>query len=250
VTVIAAHPDDAQLAVGGLLAGCAGAVIDVFSHETWTRRPYYRARPELTAKLLVAEERVACTVLGCHVELLGHTEATGRAAWQDGFFVSDPATAGPTVAEPALLARLTAQIGARLPGAGPVLAPLAVGGHADHVLTREAVLGLLADGTLDRQRVAFYEDMPYSVLCDPAPLAASLARRPAVGPLRPVTVPAAAHLADLKREALWAYRLQVPEGLADRVLRYGAQLAAHEALAERLWLPDRSRAVEFIGTLG
>lgn len=237
--VVSPHPDDASLAVGALLASRGGHVVDVFTEETWTRRPYYRQRPALTASLLLAEERVSCRVLGAELTLLRHVDGEARPPWAAGFFLDDPADSRPREVEPELFAALVADLGAALPPSGDVLTPLGVGGHVDHVLSREAVLALVDSGALDPARLAFYEDMPYSAFGDPVATAAALAARPEVGPLRPVLVPSAT--ADVKREALWAYRLQVTEGMTARVLRYGTRLASGLPFAERLWVcPGRT----------
>ncbi|MGI5212780.1 PIG-L family deacetylase [Plantactinospora sp. CA-290183] len=237
--VVSPHPDDAQLAVGGLLAAGGGHVVDVFTEETWTRRAYYTERPELTASLLLAEERVACRVLGAELTLLRHVDGEARPAWKESFFLDDPARSRPQDVEPDLFAALVADLGAALPPAGDVLAPLGVGGHVDHVLSREAVLDLVAGGALDPARLVFYEDMPYSVFGDAGAAATALSARRDVGPLRSVLVPSRA--ADVKREALWAYRLQTTEGMTTRVMRYGAKLVPDQPFAERLWVtPERT----------
>jgi LmbE family N-acetylglucosaminyl deacetylase len=232
--VVSPHPDDAQLAVGGLLAARGGRVIDAFTEETWTRRPYYVDRPELSAPLLLAEERIACRVLGVEPTLLGHVDGAARGPWGDSVFLPDPALATPQDVEPELFAALVADLAAAIPPSGRVLTPLAVGGHVDHVLSREAVLALVRDGRLDAARVVFYEDMPYSVFGDAAAAAGALGVRADVGELRPVLVPNGT--AEVKREALWAYRLQTTEGMILRVVRYGQRLAPDHGFAERLWL--------------
>ncbi len=240
VLVVAPHPDDAQLALGALLAGASGRVINVFSEETWTRRPYYHARPELTGRLLLAEERVACRVLGAQVTLLGHVDGANRV---DAIFAADPSGTVPVQAEPELFDSLVMTLSMALGGGAPVLAPLGVGGHVDHVLAREAALALIARQLLDPARIAFYEDMPYAVRADPGALAGRLARRAGLGPLRPALVPAPPERADRKRESLWTYRLQLTEGMSDRVLQYGRRVAA-AGFAERLWVPPGSIAMD------
>lgn len=234
LTIVSPHPDDAALALGALLAATGGRVLDVFSEETWTRRPYYHARPELTAALLLAEERVACQVLGAELTLLGHVDGAARLAWRDGFFVDQENVAESVAVEPELFDRLINDLGSELSGDGPVLVPLAVGGHIDHVLARAAVL---AKGVLNPARVMFYEDMPYSLFADAAKAAASVADEANLGPLRPLLLTASPVGADRKREALWAYRLQVTEGISSRVIRYGNSLT-NTAFTERLWIPE------------
>jgi len=218
-TVLSPHPDDAQLALGGVLARGCGRVVAVFTRETWTRRPYYQARPALTASLLLAEERAACTVLGAELVLLDHVDAEARPAWSSGFFAGGRAV---SEVEPDLFAAVVADLAAVLRGTpGPVFAPLGVGGHVDHLLTREAARVLV-----DPDRLVYYEDMPYTVYGD-APAAAE--------GLVPHLLEADAQTADLKREALWCYRLQVTEATTTRVVRHGTQRLGAGAFAERVW---------------
>jgi len=234
--VVSPHPDDAPLAVGGLLAACGGRVVDVFTQETWTRRPYYAQRPQLSASLLLDEERVACRVLDAELTLLGYVDGEARKPWADGFFLDDPAASVPCEVEPDLFAQLVADLAAALPSTGAVLTPLAVGGHVDHILSREAVLALVKEDRLDARRVVFYEDMPYSLFASALDAATALGAREDVGALRPVLVPS--RTAEVKLEALWAYRLQTTEGMTARVVRYGRELTAEHAFTERLWLRE------------
>ncbi|WP_163010724.1 PIG-L deacetylase family protein [Streptomyces dangxiongensis] len=240
--IVSPHPDDAQLALGGLLHRSGGRVVDVFSHETWTRRPYYQERPELASRTLIEEERVACRVLDTSLTLLGHVDGEARAAWADGFLLQDDAAARVRAAEPELLDRVTADLARELAGEHLVLVPLAVGGHVDHVLAREAVRRLVTEGELAAERVAFYEDMPYSLFADPGTASARLSVE-WDGPLAPVPVPLDERAVEAKQEALWPYRLQVLEATSRRIVRYGKNLAARlpeaepAASVERLWAP-------------
>lgn len=238
LTVLSPHPDDAQLALGALLARFGGRVVDVFSHETWTRRPHYRSRPALASRLLLAEEHVACGVLGAELTVLGHMDAADRAAWRDGYFLGPESVDAARATEPELFDRVAADLATEVAGGGPVLLPLAVGGHVDHVLTRQAALHLIAHKTLEPERVAFYEDMPYSLFAD----ATAEAGRLAVGPEQvapvPVLIPASEAAVRTKQEALWPYRLQVLEAVSRRIVRHGRQLGS-PGWAERLWvLPE------------
>lgn len=238
--VVSPHPDDAQLALGGWLARDGGHVVDVFSTEVWTVRRPYQDRPELTSRLIVAEEHVACRVLGVSVELLGFLDAAERPAWKQGFFTAGEDDLEPARREPELLEEVTARLAATLPSDRLVLAPLAVGGHADHVLCREAALRLLADGVLAPGRLAFYADMPYSLFDDPEKSVHTLSERLAsrgLAPPRAQDVRLEAAHGDRKREALRSYRLQLNDGHLRRVDRHGRRLGAERghAFAERVW---------------
>ncbi|MCK2244363.1 MULTISPECIES: PIG-L deacetylase family protein [unclassified Crossiella] len=234
--VVSPHPDDAVLALGGLLAARGGRVLDVFSVETWTSIPYYAARPELTTRLLAAEELVACRVLGADPELLGFLDAADRPEHAAGFLAPDPA-AGHT-GEPELFAALTARLAKELTGCAEVYLPLAVGGHVDHLLCREAVLALAARGALPGSRLVFYEDQPYSLFTSAEELSAALAprlRAAGLDRLRPRLLPMDATAGQAKQEALKAYRIQVRAGIRRRVARYERALAGPDVAAERVW---------------
>ncbi|MFE7644292.1 PIG-L deacetylase family protein [Streptomyces phaeoluteigriseus] len=236
------HPDDAQLALGGLLSRFGGRVVDVFSQETWTRRPYYRSRPALASRLLLEEERVACGVLGAELTVLGQVDAADRSAWREGYFLEPHDMDAARATEPELFERVTADLAAEVAGGPLVLVPLAVGGHVDHVLTRQAALELISRKVLEPERVAFYEDMPYSLFADAEAEAGRLAVGPGPTGLAPVLVAASEAAVRTKQEALWPYRLQVLEAVTRRIVRHGRQLGA-PGWAERLWvLPESADA--------
>ncbi|MGV9557754.1 PIG-L family deacetylase [Streptomyces sp. NPDC003522] len=242
LTVLSPHPDDAELALGALLARFGGRVVDVFSQETWTRRPYYRSRPELASRLLLEEERVACGVLGVELTVLGQVDAADRAAWQEGYFLEPHAVDTARATEPELFERVLTELAAEVAGGQPVLVPLAVGGHVDHVLTRQAALELIARKTLEPERVAFYEDMPYSLFADAAAEAGRLGVGPGAAAPAPLLVPASEAAVRTKQEALWPYRLQVLEAVSKRIVRHGRRLGT-PGWAERLWvLPESAGA--------
>ncbi|WP_432096769.1 PIG-L family deacetylase [Streptomyces sp. bgisy100] len=238
--VVSPHPDDAALALGGLLARRGGRVLDVFSVETWTKDPYYAGRPALTSRLLLAEEAVAARVLGTDVELLGFVDAADRAPRAERFFAGTALSEAFPDEEPGLFAELTTRLAGLLDGAAEICAPLGVGGHVDHLACREAVIALLARGDLTGARVVFYEDQPYSVFGSAEEVAQGLAARLTslgLGALRPELCPMDATAALAKREALRAYRIQVRQGVVRRIARHGERLAersGHPA-AERIW---------------
>lgn len=235
ITVVSPHPDDATLALGALLATRGGTVVDVFSYETFTHRGYYRERAELTARLLCEEEAAACRVLGVEHMLLGYHDAVLRPAWSGGFLeAGSRGGPAPATIEPDVYAGVTADLAGCLPAGGPVFTPLGVGGHADHLLARDATIAAFGVRGWDLARLAFYEDMPYSLFGDPA------AAGPSGRLLEPALLPAGDPAAGLKREALRAYRIQVAVGLADRVVRYGRRplgraAAPEHGFAERVW---------------
>jgi LmbE family N-acetylglucosaminyl deacetylase len=238
VLVVSPHPDDAVLALGGLLTRSAAHSVNAFSVETWTHRPYYAARPALAGRLLLEEERVASRIIGVTSDFLGFVDAADRPAWRDGFLITDPMNVTGIVQEPALFARLMDRIEGECEGYATVYAPLGVGGHIDHLICREVVLELVRQRRLDAVRLAFYEDLPYANFTDPVKVAGRLSDRLfSMGERRlsPTHFTLSNEEIDTKREALRVYRLQLREGIIRRVLRYGRSLGNGLGPAERVW---------------
>ncbi|KUN75135.1 PIG-L deacetylase family protein [Streptomyces griseoruber] len=238
--VVSPHPDDAALALGGTVARRGGRFLDVFSVETWTKDPYYAARPELTRRLLLAEETVAARVLGARVELLGFVDAADRELRREAFFTDPAWSDGFAREEPELFDAVTARLATALAGAGLVCAPLGVGGHVDHLACREAVLALARGGRLGGARLVFYEDQPYALFSSAEETARKLGARLAeagLGDLHPELWPVDGTAALTKSEALGAYRIQVRRGIVRRIHRHGTRLAdgSRGPAAERVW---------------
>ncbi len=233
VVVVSPHPDDAVLSVGGQLHGTGATVVDVFSRERWTSRPHYVDRPELTEQVLVAEERVACRVLGVDPVLGGLDDAPQR-RWQDGFLVDRPEGTEVVRAEPEVASAVRDLLRPHLGGAAEVLAPLGHGGHVDHIHCREAVLALVAEGVVDPARVALYEDVPASLFAGVEGLVGALGARLGA-PLGAETRPVPELGVAAQAEALRAYRLQVPSGVVTRVGRCSRRRAGGAGGAERVW---------------
>src|SRR5690606_31013219 len=130
----------------------------------------------------------------------------------------------PAADDLARLDGLAARIAA-LPPTALLLAPLGVGGHVDHRLVRAAA-------ERSGRELAWYEEFPYSEW-------KWFAVRRALGRPREWTsesLPLPPTLADVKRDAILAYRSQVgplfrTEGRLARQLRRHARRAA----GERIW---------------
>jgi LmbE family N-acetylglucosaminyl deacetylase len=233
VAIVSPHPDDALLSAGGLLQRFAAAVVvNVFSDETWTWRPHYAARPALTRRLVVEEERVACTVAGAEARFLGMVDGASRPGLHGAYLV-EPAEDGHEDAEPRLRETLLERLGDEVRGSDFVLAPLGVGGHVDHVHCREAVLACVAAGELAPRSIALYDDLPYSWFESAGAVARRLSSRLAEA-LSPVTVELCERERALKDEALHAYRVQLTKALARRAMTYAAE-SGGGGPAERVW---------------
>jgi LmbE family N-acetylglucosaminyl deacetylase len=240
------HLDDAVLSCGGQLhrraaAGESVLVVTVFSGDEG-EAPSSRAAARLESAWGLAtgviaarraEDEAACRALGVgwrHLPFLDalyrrHPE-TGRALYPSirSLF------RGPREEDTWLVGRIAAAL-AELPAAAEVLAPLGVGGHADHLLTRQAAAAAWGG------RCAFYEEFPYGER------RAAVRRAVGRGLAPEVVLLGEADIAARCR-AVAAYRSQVPplfgdrEGLERRIRRQVAALGGervwrHEAVAHQ-----------------
>lgn len=241
--VLAPHLDDAALSCGGRLADLSAAgepalVVTLMAGDPPSaggESPLVaalHARWRLDAAAVAArraEDRRACALLG--VDWL-------HGALPDCIYRADPLTGAPYYQEnealfgapdPGEVDQLVAEIAAllaTLPPAGRVLAPLTVGGHVDHRLTR------LAAERHYGTAVWYYEDYPYAresgALDEVLP-------PPRSGWIADV-VPISAAGLQRKVAAVQAYESQVSTFFADTA-DLTAQLAAYAALVggERFW---------------
>ncbi|MFI9001824.1 PIG-L deacetylase family protein [Streptomyces sp. NPDC053541] len=237
VLVLSPHPDDAVLSCGALLDRLAGrapvTVMTVFTEaspppHTLSARQFLRQTGAVDAEELYAERRAEDrAVLG----RLG--VARFHAGFVDGLFRRDPEPArwrrraarllpelghvyptyrlhlarGRVAARDAeTVRRVTDTVRELLPpGQGVLLAPLGVGGHADHVLVRTAA-------ALSGLPAVYYSDFPYNLR--------SAADPRFTGPLGAREASFGGGL-DAKAELVRGYRTQVgalfPDGVVPRV---------------------------------
>jgi len=147
--VFSPHLDDAVLSASVRLMSRAARVVTVFAGPPpdrielteWDRLTGARSSRERHLERL-AEDQEAMALLGCASRRLDEPEAEYREGDLD-------------------FARLTALLRPLLVGAAEVWMPAAIGGHPDHIATRDAVLAAL-DGVRDH-RVFLYADLPYAI---------------------------------------------------------------------------------------
>lgn len=244
VRVLSPHLDDAVLSCGGTLhrmarAGHRVEVVTVFAGDPPGPPP-----PFAQALYAVwgygdaamagrrAEDRAALALLGAipvHLDfpdVIYRRDARGQplCAGREGLFRP------PHPEEFVWISRLVEVLEALPWAAGDLLlAPLAIGGHVDHRLVREAVAAWRPPGVV----VRFYEDFPYVEREAFAPPAGWRAHRVFLDE------------ADLqaRAQAVLAYRSQWPiffareEEVLER-LRAAAQRAGEGIPAERFWEPE------------
>lgn len=183
VVVVSPHLDDAVLSCGALLAQlarrCPVTVLSVFTTAaappawSWPARRLVRAAgvdAEVLFEQRRAEDRAVLAGIGVAAVHLGLRDAVFRrvgeaAAGPPGrgrrpvypTFHFDVARGRIAAADAGLAAEAEARIGkaARASQAQLVFAPLGVGRHVDHLITRQAVRGL-------ESQIVYYSDFPYS----------------------------------------------------------------------------------------
>jgi hypothetical protein len=180
VAVLSPHLDDAVLSCGALLAHLAPrhriTVVSVFTAAApppWSL-PARRALRALGAedaeefyRLRRAEDLEVLGGLGATPVHLGYADALfrraapGRPAYRT--FRFDAARGRVAACDAGLAAEVAARFGevVRACGAGMVLAPLGIGRHVDHLITRAAASG-------PGLRTIYYSDFPYSRTAGPS----------------------------------------------------------------------------------
>lgn len=254
---VSPHLDDVVLSCGGRVAaareqGCAAIVVSVFAAPAPDDPPSplarrYHALMEATGDPLVRqrEDREALALLEARPIHLGYLDCIYRMG-ADGI---------PLVAEEAdvfcvdeaedreLLAAVSGELHDLAGGVGvqQLFLPLAVGGHRDHILVREAgeAAGRRLGGGVS---ILYYEDTPY-VLTEPGAVAE------AVQGMDAELFPLAAAELSKRLEAVGRYRSQQgilwhqQGGLASAIRDYASRVGKGQP-AERYW---RSRAPRATG---
>ncbi|MDQ2775454.1 MAG: PIG-L family deacetylase [Acidobacteriota bacterium] len=129
--------------------------------------------------------------------------------------------------------RLVSTVLERLCRVWPVIAPLGLGNHLDHLTVRAAAIDIVRHRTL-----AFYEDLPYATW---TPENAILERvrdteRRTNVPLHPVVLRNICNIR-LKRRFASQYRTQIQSGEATAI----AAFASKYKTGERIWIPRYGR---------
>ncbi len=244
------HLDDAVLSCGGMIytqaqAGEPALIVTLFAgipdydnlsdfarfqHRWWGDPPDPIGQRR-------QEDARACQILGADWRHLNGLDAIYRRDPATGrtLYNSDDDIFGPLHPADVIEAQALAEGWLRhLPMDGArIYAPLAVGNHVDHQLTRQAAIHLARRGL----PVAFYEDFPYAA--DATALVRALARE-APGGWRARLHPLTEEALERKRAAIACYASQNPvifrhgPGMAEQVDSY-ARHVGDGAPAERVW---------------
>ena len=118
-------------------------------------------------------------------------------------------------------------------GFGGVLCPLGLGGHVDHLAVKYAASNEIKPG-----RLAFYEDLPYSLWTSESELIECVAntQERARVKLRPAFIRATKSRRWAKFQAARIYQSQVDSSEAKAIADFSARYGG----AERIWIPTQS----------
>lgn len=260
------HIDDVSLSCGGAIyqqrqAGAAVLAVTVFAaqptaqtfsaYADWMHGIWGNPGQVVAARL--AEDQASMTVLGCEARYLPFTDCIYRGDPQAGvwYYTSNEALFGDIHPADLPLAEQIVEAVADLiaePDKTVIYAPLAVGHHVDHQLTRQAARQLIGQG----YRVAFYEDYPYAdpnypysshSIRNAYPLEAALADSHDLR-LEPELRRLSAEAVRVKVAGIQAYRSQLDMLFAGATAVAGyvsdyALYVGQGQLAERVWQPQR-----------
>jgi LmbE family N-acetylglucosaminyl deacetylase len=236
LVVLSPHSDDAAYSLAGLIRHCHDlgtpiTIVTVFSRSAYAPRLLFRGRDRVTRIRRLEDERFAATVApGCQMRWLDEPDARLRQDYRGAeAHTSRPLTAG----DRALIGKLALAFHTLIDVNATVCLPLGVGGHVDHLIVRDAGLGLARTGG---DSLYFYEDLPYAAGYTPSEMKAWVQRATFAGatPLVPHFVAFPGLLA-CKERALGCYPSQVTSKVLNNVLRHARQLGGTNEPAERVW---------------
>ena len=121
-----------------------------------------------------------------------------------------------------------------------VIAPLALGGHVDHLIVHDMSLDVMSRREIG---IAFYEDLPYACSWGPEAVATRLSAVAERSGVEAVPIGVTCEHADrIKRSAAACYPSQFDKAVVVKLEEYMAQTMRVAGVAERLWLLQPSDA--------
>jgi LmbE family N-acetylglucosaminyl deacetylase len=221
VTVLSPHPDDAVFSLGLSLAawserGIKVRVINFFTVSGFAPRCGSKDTGVISA-VREREDRKALGSISANIEIksLGLLDAPLRLGLPVGSVFTLEVEMGEVRA---LQQRM----------AGPVIAPLGLGNHIDHLTVRAAAI------RQEHKNLAFYEDLPYAAWSSDAAVRQCVreVEEMARARLRPVIL-RRAHAIATKRRIVARYRSQIDREDAELIARFAANYGG----GERIWIP-------------
>lgn len=239
--VVAPHPDDAALSVGGSVFHLPKPVVllTVFGRTNFTAHGNFEADVEAVTRRRREEDRAYAERTGLEWIYLDLPDAALRVPQEYRFIIiSDPDESRAALEVdlqspgPEVRAALRDAVGRM--GSPLVLLPAGIGRHRDHVLVREVGREVAAERGC---AAAFYEDLPYSASITDQAIRGWMAE------LDPELVPVPVPIDDTLEEKLAAvqlYESQMNYTLVDSLRRIARR---HGTPAERLWAKPAVRGL-------
>lgn len=241
VGIFSPHPDDAVLACGGSMIkhlikneNLQLYIINVFSKENYSILPYLQKNEVMAENVIQQEEKTIEKALRCQTINLGFLDALLREykSVKEIFYrksvdyeysiernlISDVVKSVKNIINDKQLTY--------------VLLPLAIGGHIDHLLTKESILNIYSD-ELDC-KFYFYEDQPYA--------ATSIYGQKQMEKLTQSMTSVCVNItesAEYKRNLLGTYKTQLTVQQINKVLDYSKELKNDMNYYERFWMMNK-----------
>lgn len=227
VLLLSPHADDVAYSIGGLVAlsgpGAAMTMLTVFGRSAWALSRELRAEGvEAIARARAAEDGAYCAVHGISYVALDFDDSSERGYDEAGELAAAPADDPQTGAvRDALLEQV------RTLSPDLILAPASIGGHIDHRIVTQAVR------SLGRDRVAFYEDVPYAAWRSLRDIERALTG----AGMTPAVAADISRVLDEKIDGMWRYTTQTTAGTIGEMLLHAERLGMGGArYVERLWI--------------